>query len=105
MDWMNLFLNALNVYLAVWIAKSILVLADVHVAAAVTHRITGRPTWVLSRPCKIHLITLTNRKFSIVELNRECSPLSSVISASKTGRKKAAFRPRRTMARSNQRRL
>jgi len=47
MDWMNLFLNALNVYLAVWIAKSILVLADVHVAAAVTHRITGRPTWVL----------------------------------------------------------
>ena len=36
MDWMNLFLNALNAYLAVWIAKSILVLADVHVAAAVT---------------------------------------------------------------------
>jgi hypothetical protein len=47
MDWVNLFLNALNAYLAVWIAKSILVLADVHVAAGVTHRITGRPIWVL----------------------------------------------------------
>lgn len=46
MDWMDLFLNGLDAYLAVWIAKSILVLADVHVAAGVTHRITGRPLWM-----------------------------------------------------------
>ena len=37
----------LYAYLAVWIAKSILVLADAHIAAGVSHRKTGRPVWQL----------------------------------------------------------
>ena len=34
-------------YLAVDVAKSLLALADVHVAAGTTHRFNGRPVWLL----------------------------------------------------------
>jgi len=62
-------------------------------------------TPLFSQPCKIHLRPPLNRKFCLPEVNRACSPLMSCISTRKTGRKKAVLRPRRTMARSNQRTL
>lgn len=47
MDWISIVQNVVYAYLAVWIAKSILALADAHVAAGVSHRKTGRPIWQL----------------------------------------------------------
>lgn len=48
MEWSNIVSIALQAYLAVSIAKSILALADVHVAIGAANRITGKPTWLLS---------------------------------------------------------
>lgn len=39
--------NILYLYLAIGLAKSMLALAEVHVAAGTAHRISGRPTWLL----------------------------------------------------------
>jgi low temperature requirement protein LtrA len=37
----------LFLYLAIGLAKSMLALADVHVAANTGHRVTGKPVWLL----------------------------------------------------------
>ena len=37
----------LYLYLAIWLAKSMLALAEVHVAAYTAHRVTGKPVWLL----------------------------------------------------------
>jgi hypothetical protein len=59
MDWMSIVLKVVYAYLAIWIAKSILALADAHVAAGVSHRKTGRPTWQLLAGIVIGILVIT----------------------------------------------
>jgi hypothetical protein len=59
MEAMSVIQFVLNTYLAVWIAKAILVLSDADVAARVIHRLSGRPVLVLMGWCVLGILLTT----------------------------------------------